>query len=740
MLVKRARPAGLEVKVVPNKLPPKADMSIDFLIQSIVQGLDTQKLKSVVTALEKEARYVAERQPRRDRNEVWTRRFSRFQESFETLVRSPAASSRHEESKLIEEFKRFLEGSGHSVDLTSEGPSSTRQEAVSSIEALSTALEERQAVLEVAELLVQLRTAGPSLFGSYTKAPGHLRLQKYAFGGNALQDITNLVESGVVSNDMGHPGFEPASAARGVEAEAAALASELDASLPPQVMGNFREALVSANRAKMRLLRRTVGEEQRQNFFERLVNSLGHHWVEYGPKLCRFLKLYDQKAAQACPFKAQAETQISEFKQRLFLALHHARTRYVTAKVKEVCDPAPAEISEVKDSTEDSEVRREAMAAELHKSGGKVEEDAPTTYTRCTKIWRSVRRNLRARMRAEADELALVSIKLENQRSSSWHSERTVFLKNLDPDVRADDLVEALSRCGAVSAVRLFNNATDEAPSCGEAADERDRARVVLEETAEGVQDAKKEKESRKVVLSLQEEARLAAIEDKAERAALKKEFVAAVRAEKKAEKAAEKAAAKEAAKIAKLDAKSKRGRKGGGKSMISAASMVKKRQSDVYAFVEFEREEAAALATSDTPRIFGIQIQNQLCRTGACVDARTLYAYALSGEASSGEMEVWLNKQLAPLLFVHSLQGDTSLLNQVSPNVWQIEFPTHDAAAWALGRLQGRCLERPEPLPTVTFGLQWFRVTDRTVEEEAKRSRSPDFSREVLPTLDLKK
>ena len=224
--------------------------------------------------------------------------------------------------------------------------------------------------------------------------------------------------------------------------------------------------------------------------------------------------------------------------------------------------------------------------------------------------------------------------------------------------------------------------------------------------------------------------------------AAIKAAKAAAAAAEKAARAHSRAAKAKaDATKAAVLAGKSARGRKVGVKSVIAAKHLAGRRGSDTYAFVEFADESGVGIATSHAARIFGITIGergsraqpvDEAVRERSCFpvpaqEARTLFLHPVApsgGAPLTSEMEGWLSGALAPLLHVRALRGASALLTQVAPCIFKVDFPSHEAAAWALRRLAPDGIgdmPRPglEPAPVL---FQWLSVADRTAKEAEGR------------------
>jgi hypothetical protein len=52
------------------------------------------------------------------------------------------------------------------------------------------------------------------------------------------------------------------------------------------------------------------------------------------------------------------------------------------------------------------------------------------------------------------------------------------------------------------------------------------------------------------------------------------------------------------------------------------------------------------------------------------------------------GGCRAWLNRVLAPHVYCYTLRGASTLLTEVIPNVIRVDFPSHEAAAWAYDTL----------------------------------------------------
>jgi hypothetical protein len=183
---------------------------------------------------------------------------------------------------------------------------------------------------------------------------------------------------------------------------------------------------------------------------------------------------------------------------------------------------------------------------------------------------------------------------------------------------------------------------------------------------------------------------------------------------------------AKEAAKVAKAVAKSKPGRKKGVKSVIAAKTLLGRRKSDCYAFVEFTDPRGAQRATAQTMRTFGVCLESQSCRAGEmcrtmpALDLKSVFIYTPKDESvTSVEVEHWVNEVLSPHFSARILRGRTALLHEVTPSICRIDFPSHETAAWAYRQLEDKPLSRGDHLPSVTFRMQWMKVSDSLQKAE---------------------
>ena len=189
---------------------------------------------------------------------------------------------------------------------------------------------------------------------------------------------------------------------------------------------------------------------------------------------------------------------------------------------------------------------------------------------------------------------------------------------------------------------------------------------------------------------------------------------------------------AREAAKVAKAVAKSKPGRKKGVKSVIAAKTLLGRRKSDCYAFVEFTDPRGAQRATAQTLQTFGVCLESQSCRAGEmcrtmpALELRSVFIYTPKDESvTSVEVEHWVNEALSPHFSARILRGRTALLHEVTPSICRIDFPSHETAAWAYRQLENRPLCRGDHLPSVTFRMQWMKVSDSSQKAEKVHSES---------------
>ena len=613
---------------------------------------------------------------------------------------------------------------------------------------------------EFAEVLLRLRATAPRAFGSYTAVPDHLKLAPRVFG--VLQEADTLEPDAVTPTT---PASSLAAAFTPHDMSGAvALALRLESELPVATMRSLRSELLAAANTERQQKR------SRQRALTRLVSALGHHWAYIGPDLCRFLCVYDASAERVCPFRAEAEDRVQQLESRILGPLLILRSRAVTPLVKAVGSderaPSPRplapkgalQVAPVGELDPDVTFGSSRMQSEMQESGAEVrgkESTGSATYV-------PMGRRLKLSMVASCEEDALLTIAQDPSSRLAWAMERTVIARNLPEGISDADIVESFQRCGAVKAVHVFNRQTcemsrDEVPHAVQS--ERgttEDAPVVVDEAWE----KSSEEEEWEVAdescnfgmnthdttapsvpvaaavpaatAAVAEEAGLSSSEVRRLRTARKQAAKAEAKAAREIKGAAQRAAREEArveAARARREAAQRPGRKKGLKSVLAAKNAADyRRDSGIYAFVEFEDESGATRAAGQAARIFGVALPHpddkrpaQMCRTGPASEARTLHLYALDGsEATASEVEQWLNESLEPLVHVHIQRARSTLWNEVAPNTFQVDFPSHEAAAWAFRRLDGSPMRRPLPLHPALFGVQWLRVAEAVAKGSA--------------------
>ncbi len=198
----------------------------------------------------------------------------------------------------------------------------------------------------LSELLLAVRSAAPRHFGAYRRAPPHLRLH-HVFE-NLRDDSVDVADQlaahlGVSADAFGlykpPPPLPPKETA--TPARAAELADALSGALPPSVLSDFAAVLEAAVTKPPWSRKRSAPtqEKLRLENFERLSVALGHHWTTHYDSLLPFLKIYDESAVEACPFREKYAAYVKELEERMLLPLSIIRSKYVTLAIKDVADP-----------------------------------------------------------------------------------------------------------------------------------------------------------------------------------------------------------------------------------------------------------------------------------------------------------------------------------------------------------------------------------------------------------------
>ena len=736
------------------------------LVKSWLRVLETQKLLKVVELLE---------------------RFASSKYSVgKTVMLQQFGGLLKQNPEIVYQFECFIQGTGLGESF---GGGDVHGEQDASVAEARTPLADADRD-QLAALLLQCRRSAPTIMGTYSAPSEHLKLHRILVFG-ALVEAVDLPARGADLLETEESGAElPAQASPGGRGEhaplseegcrersaavqaATALADKLALDLPPRVLASLRRHLETLDEKQVK---RTVGPcaspvlrtesvervlQQRRKAMKKCTRILSHYWPGTGPELCRFLRVYDTSAAEACPFNTELGELAKNLEKQLLLPLLLARGKVLTPLLKVSSDGGHTSATGDGAVASPDALSLQAAARmhqELVKSGAHIEASEKIATGSRSTLYESTARHLVLSTRAHfssdeavaelmseaAAQAALSrahrtspekgavaacsrSDKGETGKGSclprppdmapaSWDAKRTIVIRNLPEEVTRDDLAWALRRCGVVDAVCLFNQRAPSGEETGASADGGEGGAIEYEAAAAEAKRRAKAAEAaeaaEEVGMTRQQLRQLRAERKQVKSASIEAARVAKaeVRAAAKANKAAERAASRAA--------KSTVGRKAGVKSLVAAKAVAMRRESDVYAFVEFERQADAEKASSHDVRIFGVKIGDRVCPTMPATEVRRFEAHVLTGEAHRSELHDFLNRTLAPQL--HLAGRSSALIDDTTPNRVSVSFDCHEAAMWAWRRLGERGVtlqERGGHLPSVAFGMQWLRVRDSTL------------------------